>query len=587
MGIGAIIEGQQYLLVQGALDPSPAPDEWLVLQFDRRGDSLEFRVWRPDEEFPKDALLQATDDRLNSGGVAAYYHTSVAGVEAIYEYIWVFQPPEIPRGKFSDVRNTGFSIGVNTGSTELNPVVSPDGTELYYDIFQSLDDDDMWVATRNGSGELFRDPKNVQELAADGIVLNTASIEAPGCISPDLRELYFLSWRDGTSDIFVATRAGPEAEFDTLEKLGPKVNSLDRNEGGSRISCDGLLLYYHSNVGPNAAAIGRSDIWIAERRSTGDLFGALDGPNPRALGVNSPIYDQYGPSISCDGRFLFFCDWAAPELRQGGFGLYDIWVTVRSSAEGRFQDPVHNLNVLWPGSTVNSVSADALPFISADWPAYGSKLYFISTRAGIQGGCDIWEATWNPIPPLPPRNLTATPGDGKVNLAWEPADGGEPAVGYNIYRRCKPSATREKLNAEIVLETKYTDSSVTNGEECCYYVKGVSQHGDESSFSSAECVTVGPPLVLFRRGDSNADGNLDLSDAVRVLGYLFLGEATPTCLDACDSNDDGNLDLSDPVYALGFLFLGGAAPPDPGPVDCGPDPTDDDELGCEAYACDG
>ena len=79
----------------------------------------------------------------------------------------------------------------------------------------------------------------------------------------------------------------------------------------------------------------------------------------------------------------------------------------------------------------------------------------------------------------------------------------------------------------------------------------------------------------FRRGDSNADGEVNLSDAIFTFGWLFLGDAGPVCLDAADSTDDGLVDLSDGVAALNFLFIGGDAPPPPGPDACGLDPTGD------------
>jgi hypothetical protein len=62
--------------------------------------------------------------------------------------------------------------------------------------------------------------------------------------------------------------------------------------------------------------------------------------------------------------------------------------------------------------------------------------------------------------------------------------------------------------------------------------------------------------VPYVRGDSNADGRLDISDALTTLGYLFLGEDAPPCARAMDSNADGRVDLSDPVLVLGVLFLG-------------------------------
>jgi hypothetical protein len=82
----------------------------------------------------------------------------------------------------------------------------------------------------------------------------------------------------------------------------------------------------------------------------------------------------------------------------------------------------------------------------------------------------------------------------------------------------------------------------------------------------------------FVRGRVNADGLIDLSDAISILGYLFLGAMTPTCLDAADVNDNGGVDLSDAVYLLNHLFLGGLMPPAPYP-EKGSDPTPD-ELDC-------
>ncbi|MBI4604520.1 MAG: hypothetical protein HY721_21370 [Planctomycetes bacterium] len=79
----------------------------------------------------------------------------------------------------------------------------------------------------------------------------------------------------------------------------------------------------------------------------------------------------------------------------------------------------------------------------------------------------------------------------------------------------------------------------------------------------------------FIRGDSNADGRMNISDASFTLTYLFL-DATkaPPCLDAADSNDDAKVSITDAIYSLGSLFLGGPAPPEPFPG-CGEDPTAD------------
>jgi|SRR5688572_9147439 len=88
---------------------------------------------------------------------------------------------------------------------------------------------------------------------------------------------------------------------------------------------------------------------------------------------------------------------------------------------------------------------------------------------------------------------------------------------------------------------------------------------------------------LFRRGDSNADSAVDISDGIATLGALFLGAPQLSCLDAADSNDSGELDISDPIGTFAYLFGGGTEPPAPGPIVCGADPTLD-PLGCAAFA---
>ncbi len=89
--------------------------------------------------------------------------------------------------------------------------------------------------------------------------------------------------------------------------------------------------------------------------------------------------------------------------------------------------------------------------------------------------------------------------------------------------------------------------------------------------------------VPFVRAEANGDGRLDISDPVRVLGWLFSGQPEPVCLKAVDANDDGRVDLSDSIFALGFLFTGGAPPAAPFPQ-CGVDSTSDG-LSCRLSTC--
>jgi hypothetical protein len=81
---------------------------------------------------------------------------------------------------------------------------------------------------------------------------------------------------------------------------------------------------------------------------------------------------------------------------------------------------------------------------------------------------------------------------------------------------------------------------------------------------------------VFRRGDANGDGSVDVSDAITVLQYLFEGFVIG-CVDAADFADSGSVNIADPVGIVGFLFGGDAPPAAPYPG-CGIDPTDTDGL---------
>ena len=69
-------------------------------------------------------------------------------------------------------------------------------------------------------------------------------------------------------------------------------------------------------------------------------------------------------------------------------------------------------------------------------------------------------------------------------------------------------------------------------------------------------------------GDTNADGEQNLTDAVFVLDFLFGGGDEPPCAKSADADDSGSVDLTDPVFLLKCLVAGGQPPPAPFP-ECG------------------
>ncbi len=111
--------------------------------------------------------------------------------------------------------------------------------------------------------------------------------------------------------------------------------------------------------------------------------------------------------------------------------------------------------------------------------------------------------------------------------------------------------------------------------------------------SLAELQVLGWWTRVFRRADPNEDGKSDMSDAIAILGCLFLGTicpccpccpCCPRCPDAADVNDDGREDISDALFLLNWLFLGGPVPPPPFGVS-GVDTTEDALGECSYPDC--
>ncbi|MBI4583467.1 MAG: VCBS repeat-containing protein [Planctomycetes bacterium] len=64
----------------------------------------------------------------------------------------------------------------------------------------------------------------------------------------------------------------------------------------------------------------------------------------------------------------------------------------------------------------------------------------------------------------------------------------------------------------------------------------------------------------FIRGDANADGEIDIADAIFNLEFQFLGRKAPSCLRSADVDDDGSVRANDAVHLLDIIFKGESAP---------------------------
>jgi hypothetical protein len=231
-------------------------------------------------------------------------------------------------------------------------MLSADGTSLYYSVQPSAGVEDIFHASRTGTGIVFQ---NVQPLAG----INGTSLEGSPFLSRDQRTLLFFSDRAGglgNRDLWMATRASTSDDFSAPEFIAG-VNSTAM-ELLPRLSDDGLTLMFESN---RSGGSGSSDIWAAERSTPAGPFGAA---RPRA-DLNTSSREE-GFSLSGDQLTIVLSS-------NRGVASMDLWIGTRS-------DPRADFGPLVPLEELNGSADELDPGLSLT----GRELFFTTTRDGDQ-----------------------------------------------------------------------------------------------------------------------------------------------------------------------------------------------------------
>jgi hypothetical protein len=219
-------------------------------------------------------------------------------------------------------------------------------------------------------------------------------------------------------------------------------------------------------------------------------------------------------------------------------------------------------------------------------------------HAAELGDIVVTEATTAAGEPVP-MSIRDCDDDGDMDLAirWSGADA-SPMATIHVFKACGPDALPDIVTVRILTDNAVLHAYDASGLEVdtaaaapVYAVQaltvahpgGIARIGIEGSQMCLIDVClrcggpgiVGPPIL---RGDSNSDGDVNISDPIKSLNALFSGDVAPLCIDAADANDDAEFNITDPLRTLRFLFGGGE--PLPGGLECAFDLTPDD-LTCE------
>ena len=265
--------------------------------------------------------------------------------------------------------------------------------------------------------------------------------------------------------------------------------------------------------------------------------------------------------------------------------LQDIAVALSNSGAG--DRPVPNDNVMGIATTYvinnldESLAVDVCTGSDDSIAVHvnGELVTNVSACRGSGGDCQE------------PRPAVLEPGLNQIMVqVWEGGGGWNFRLGLResggFANLCDGNDLGEFLGANV--DGEPVDPGGPDAEICD---NGLDDDGDgDADCADADCADAlncqePPPPAgpQFLRADSDANGIVNLTDAIFTLNYLFLGGREPSCLDASDSDNNGLVQLTDAIFLLNYLFLGGGAPPAP-TNECGLDPEEPaDGIGCERF----
>lgn len=197
---------------------------------------------------------------------------------------------------------------VNTPENEGAQNISQDGQWLVFTGCYRPDGMggcDLYISYKTGTG--WSDAINL------GPRINTDQWDAQPCLSPDKRELYFVSRRFGGyggSDIYVS-RIQADGKWGEPENLGPGINTPG-DEQCPFIHADNQTLYFTSDYWPG---YGDEDLFYVRRQPNGNWT------KPVNLGYPINTIDREGTLfIAADGKTAYYASDRSDS--KGGLDIY-------------------------------------------------------------------------------------------------------------------------------------------------------------------------------------------------------------------------------------------------------------------------
>lgn len=304
-------------------DYKPAQALNLIVANERNATNKEWEELRRNAEFMRAALAKGYEDTVYNIGMRIntpypeMYPAISADTQTLYFTRKVrnvdmefYKSTEDSCGGWFTGRNMGSPT--NTPNHEAAQSISADGHYMFFmrcdnrsengwdqggcDLYMSYTADSVWSVA-----ESF------------GATINTPAYEGMPCLSPDNRDLYFVSDRDGGYgglDIWVSRFQ--DGLWQEPRNLGPHINT-NRDETAPFLHIDNRTLYFSSN---GLTGLGGSDLYHC-RRIDDTLWGK---PVNMGYPVNTTA-NETSISVTIDGSHAYLS--SDRDSLEGNYDIYE------------------------------------------------------------------------------------------------------------------------------------------------------------------------------------------------------------------------------------------------------------------------
>ena len=273
--------------------------------------TFEFAIAQEKKNGPRQFAPKNAGDKVNSAVSEYFPSLSIDGKELFFTrkvrgYDEDFFSAKKENTDWSNAAPLGGNV--NTDENEGAQMISQDGEWL---VFAASNRRDGW-----GGFDIyisFLTPKGWSEPINLGGKINTEQWESQPCLSPDKRDLYFTSKRQGGyggSDIYVS-RLQTDGMWSTPENLGPTINTSS-DEQCPFIHADNQTLFFTSN---GLLGYGGTDLFYSRKGPK----GAWSVPENLGYPLNT-IHDEGTLFIAADAKTAYYAS-----DRSDGKGAMDIY----------------------------------------------------------------------------------------------------------------------------------------------------------------------------------------------------------------------------------------------------------------------